>query len=75
VPGADQQARLLLRVDQVQGLIEHRDALLRVPGMIVDGRHLDEGPAGPVAVADLEEDRHRHPQQLHGLFEPALISP
>src|SRR6185295_19361577 len=75
VPGADQKTRLLLRVEEVQGLEEHGDALFRMPGMIEDGGHVDNRPAGPVAVADLEKARDRLPQQFYSLFEPALISP
>jgi hypothetical protein len=51
VPGTDQETRLLLRIDEVQGLVEHRNARFGIPCMVVDDRHLDERPTSPVPVA------------------------
>jgi hypothetical protein len=72
VPGAEEQAWLALRIDQLQGLVEKRNPGGRVPGLMVYRRHLHERAAGPVSLADSQKVCDRTPQKTQGVVESPL---
>jgi hypothetical protein len=69
---AQEEARLLLRIDQGHGPMEDGDRLVDLPREIVHGRELDQRPAGPVEVARGPEQLLRPPEEGRGIGEPAL---
>jgi hypothetical protein len=75
VASAEEKTRLLLGIDQLDRLEEEGNPSLRIPRVVVDGRQVDQRPAGQVPLVALQEDRDRSPQEPEGLLKAPLISP
>ena len=73
--GAEQEARLLFGIDQVERLIDQRNAFLQVSHVVIDVVDLEQRPAGPMLLVALEKDRDRPAKQAEGLVESTLIPP